>query len=395
MFQTINPFLIIFLPSNQYITQKDYRSIPATEWIEVYRTEYIENNINPSFDAFLIDRKELCKGNEATNLKIQIWSKGYEDDEDQPDRLIGTGYFSVQSNFGAKRNIDVFDVQGIQAGTIITETFERRDMFSMIQHIKNGLTLNLVASIDFTSSNGHPSKNTSLHFINTNGKNNQYQESLYQIFSVIEPYDCDKQIPVYGFGASGPDLGYSNASHLFQLSGKESSPNVTGTSGVMELYLKSLPKIRQSGPTYFAPTINSAVQLARGPSEENEYTYTVVLILTDGTVCDIEETYRAIESAAKLPISIIIVGVGEEDFTQMNILDGNYVNEECDEDMDEQMKDPKNPINFKPVRDIVQFVSFKEFKEDPVKLSKTVLEQLPTQISEYFCIVINNRDLLS
>jgi copine 1/2/3 len=41
----------------------------------------------------------------------------------------------------------------------------------------------------------------------------------------------------------------------------------------------------------------------------------VLLILTDGTICDIEETYRAIEDAAKLPISIIIIGVGDEDYS--------------------------------------------------------------------------------
>ena len=44
---------------------------------------------------------------------------------------------------------------------------------------------------------------------------------------------------------------------------------------------------------------------------------------TDGT--DMAETTRAIVRAASLPLSIVIVGVGNADFTNMNILDGDDV----------------------------------------------------------------------
>ena len=81
---------------------------------------------------------------------------------------------------------------------------------------------------------------------------------------------------------------------------------------MLDLYEKALPKLRLSGPTYFAPTIRKTIEEVKGPFENGEYSYTVLLILTDGTICDIEETFRAVEDAAKLPISIIIVGVGEE-----------------------------------------------------------------------------------
>lgn len=36
-----------------------------------------------------------------------------------------------------------------------------------------------------------------------------------------------------------------------------------------------------------------------------------------------EDTKKAIIRAARLPISIIIVGIGEADFTNMDILDGD------------------------------------------------------------------------
>jgi hypothetical protein len=47
------------------------------------------------------------------------------------------------------------------------------------------------------------------------------------------------------------------------------------------------------------------------------------LILTDGEIHDMEQTKNLIVEASVLPISIIIVGIGEADFTSMEILDGD------------------------------------------------------------------------
>jgi hypothetical protein len=43
--------------------------------------------------------------------------------------------------------------------------------------------------------------------------------------------------------------------------------------------------------------------------------YTICLIITDGTINDFEQTADEIVAASKLPVSIIIVGVGDADFT--------------------------------------------------------------------------------
>jgi hypothetical protein len=46
-------------------------------------------------------------------------------------------------------------------------------------------------------------------------------------------------------------------------------------------------------------------------------TDTILLILTDGIITDLEQTKEAIVAASKLPLSIIIIGVGEADFSAM------------------------------------------------------------------------------
>lgn len=77
--------------------------------------------------------------------------------------------------------------------------------------------------------------------------------------------------------------------------------------------------------------------------------YFVLLIITDGEITDLDQTRQAIVNASKLPMSIIIVGVGSAEFQAMEFLDGD----------DGVLKS----LSGEPaVRDIVQFVPFRQFQ---------------------------------
>ena len=78
--------------------------------------------------------------------------------------------------------------------------------------------------------------------------------------------------------------------------------------------------------------------------------YFILLLLTDGVITDIYETRDAVVKASHLPMSIIIVGIGEADFTDMRMLDGD----------DGVLKSPSGEP---AARDIVQFVPFRDFKQ--------------------------------
>ena len=51
--------------------------------------------------------------------------------------------------------------------------------------------------------------------------------------------------------------------------------------------------------------------------------YYVLLLLTDGVLSDMAETKAAIVKASRLPTSVIIVGVGQADFKDMDELDAD------------------------------------------------------------------------
>lgn len=57
-------------------------------------------------------------------------------------------------------------------------------------------------------------------------------------------------------------------------------------------------------------------------SPDNQH-YHVLLIITDGTINDMPETVSALVDASHEPVSVIIIGVGDADFTDMRSLDAD------------------------------------------------------------------------
>ena len=100
--------------------------------------------------------------------------------------------------------------------------------------------------------------------------------------------------------------------------------------------------------------------------------YFILLLITDGIINDMQKTIDEIVRASSLPLSIIIVGVGSEDFSSMERLDADV--------------DPLYSQAHKKTmdRDIVQFVPFLEFKDNPLMLAKETLNEVPKQLLSYF-----------
>lgn len=101
------------------------------------------------------------------------------------------------------------------------------------------------------------------------------------------------------------------------------APYVQGVDGVMNAYHSALGQWGLSGPTNFAPSLSAAMNMASRHQSEESNTYTIMLIITDGLITDMQATINALVSASVLPISVLIVGVGDADFSGMEALDGD------------------------------------------------------------------------
>ena len=87
-----------------------------------------------------------------------------------------------------------------------------------------------------------------------------------------------------------------------------------------------------------------------------------------------EETLDQVVRASRLPMSIIIVGVGSADFGAMEALDG----------------DKKRVVGRTGAvaRDCEQFVAMQDFKSlaSGARLAAEVLAEVPTQVCSYFAM---------
>ncbi|KAG7216719.1 hypothetical protein INR49_021102 [Caranx melampygus] len=244
--------------------------------------------------------------------------------------------------------------------------------YTFLDYIMGGCQINFTVAIDFTGSNGDPRSPQSLHYISPQGVN-EYLSAIWSVGNVIQDYDSDKMFPAFGFGAQIPPTW--QVSHEFPLNFNPSNPFCAGVEGVVEAYRVCLPQVKLYGPTNFSPIINHVACFAKQALQQTTASqYYVLLIITDGVITDMDDTRNAIVNASRLPMSIIIVGVGGADFAAMEFLDGD----------DGRLRSMSGEA---AMRDIVQFVPFRQFQNAPIQaLAQSVLAELPQQVASFFTL---------
>ncbi|KAJ3185015.1 hypothetical protein HDU87_002581 [Geranomyces variabilis] len=345
------------------------RSQEDGTYLPVFRSPHQLKTLNPTFDPVVIPIAQLCNGDRDRQLLWEI----YDWNKSGTDELIGGFSASVNEMISWQgREIPLINrakaakkKNYTNSGLLRILQFYLEEVPSFLDYLAGGTSLALACAIDFTGSNGAPNLPSSLHYRNPT-RPNHYQEAIQAVGTILEPYDADCQFPVYGFGAKLSD---GSISHCFALNGNVENPHVHGVDGVLAAYESAISQITLWGPTNFSPIINQVAAQIRAEEAEmgcSGLNYTVLLMITDGVITDMDATVRAIVDASQLPLSIVIVGVGNADFTSMRVLDGD--------------DEPLVANGRKCERDIVQFVPFASFAGSPHLLAKEVLAEIPDQL---------------
>ncbi|KAK1172096.1 copine-3-like isoform X1 [Acipenser oxyrinchus oxyrinchus] len=350
-------------------------------WQLAHRTEVIKNNLNPAWKPFKITMRSLCDGDLEKPIKVEC----YDYDNDGTHDLIGIFETNLSTLKEASRTtpaeFECINMKKKQkkkhyknSGVVSVKSCQVVKEYTFLDYIMGGCQINFTVGIDFTGSNGDPRSPESLHYISPQGLN-EYLMAIWSVGLVIQDYDSDKMFPAFGFGAQIPPS--SQVSHEFPLNFNPANPFCAGIQGVVDAYRVCLPQVKLYGPTNFSPIINNVAKFASEAAQQNSAAkaatqYFVLLIITDGVITDLDETRNAIVNASRLPMSVIIVGVGGADFSAMEFLDGD----------DGTLK---SPTGQPAIRDIVQFVPFRKFQNAPKEaLAQCVLTEVPQQVTSYF-----------
>jgi hypothetical protein len=367
------------------------------DWNNVYRSNVIKNNLDPVWDEVVLDLETLCNGDLERTIKIVVWAHRRWGKHKKMGELRTTVRKMIQkrtktgstNDFFALDNIgstvagidmsddskaegsivvleaEIMDPPGkaktsVAPKTAIPNTIQFREQPSFVDYLTGGCQIHLTVAIDFTSSNGNPIEKGSLHYYREDEQEmNDYQKAIVAVGHILAPYDSDFKFPVWGFGAT---YNYEQ-NDCFQCGEVE---EVSGIDGILEAYRNTFRTGFGMGKnTVITKVIRTAAEhalfdLSQTQEKEERLSYTILLLLTAGNVKNVDETVAELRKASRAPLSVVIVGIGDADFTAMEFLDG-------DERGD----------------DITQFVRFNDYK-DKNSLTAAVLDEVPDQLVDCF-----------
>ena len=214
---------------------------------------------------------------------------------------------------------------------------------------------------------------------------NSYEKAIYNIGSVLSRYDNHGLIPTWGFGAKKDSM----VLHCFPC-GDEVA--VKGVQGVLNAYRQVFrTSLTMSYPTDLTEVINAASRYAQHEQvrfaskllrcylinamvlltciiqvmaeQDGDLSYTILFILTAGAITNAEETKQVLASASDSPLSVVIVGIGDHDFSHMEYLDEHSPDEGG--------------------RDITTFVR-SDVHQHSSSLTEALLDQFPHQLVDFF-----------
>jgi hypothetical protein len=363
-------------------------------WDNVHRSEKVKNNLNPEWANAIVELSTLCDADLDRPILVSVY------DFESSGKHVSMGQFETTVNALVKASETHEPIhlkqKGKDVGTItivnavvdgMEEVTQRMAQASVspsapyapavipsaryapaaaaagginfVDYTSGGCELNVAVAIDFTGSNGDPRKPGTLHYLGAGM--NDYEKAISAIMGILQKYDSDQKFPVVGFGAKYA----GTVRHCFQVGATD---EVHGVSGVLDAYHQVFKTgLIMSGPTVFTEAIQTiaarAISAQEAAARTGQQTYTILLILTDGAVSDPQATAVCLDQVSDAPLSVVIIGVGDADFTSMKFLD-----------------DSSKPGK----RDIAQFVEFNKHKNSSIALTSETLNEIPDQLVGYF-----------
>ena len=203
--------------NNPYFIISRARSVDSKdEFLKIFRGPTLNQNTTPVWNPFKIKLGQLCNGDRALPLKIEVFSH----DEEHTDKLYGECLTTINTIIVDNKKEYNLMKGKIIAGNFKIDSFTIFERPSFMEYLRSGWAINLSLAIDFTASNGEVSEKDSLHWQDPSGQIlNQYEQAILGVGKVMEPYALDGQLATFGFGGIPRYLGSNSPNHCFNLNG--------------------------------------------------------------------------------------------------------------------------------------------------------------------------------
>jgi hypothetical protein len=346
-------------------------------WTVVWKSEVMKDTQNPTWNVARIPLQLLCRDDPSNPIRLTIWDWN----RFTPDEMVGFVETTVNELVKkSMRGIPVFDVmlerkklfsrRGTKlkkAGIIKVLKGNILQVPSMLQYISGGCQLDLMVAVDCTDANGDREDEESLHF-KTSSWLNDYQAAIYKIGSLFDSYGEKKRdYAMWGYGAKIKGIQHP----YFQM-----GERLRSADDLLKAYDHTLspenPDL-ELGPTAHMKNIIQAAMYRAIRSSQEKQCYSIMVILTTGVIADLQESIDAVCAAAEdAPLSIVIIGVGDDKFNDVHLLLG---------DENGRLRHSNGvPI----AREMVNFVSFNDVFGNASQCASECLGGIPEQVVQHF-----------
>ncbi|TYZ60601.1 hypothetical protein PybrP1_004664 [[Pythium] brassicae (nom. inval.)] len=327
-----------------------------SSWVQVHKTEVIDNNLNPNWRVFELPMQQLCNGDHRRQLLFQVF-----DEDMTKSELIGEVQTCVEEIMARRGTNFVLHNQKLQ---------QKKGK----KYTNAGLLV--VHEVIITRV---PS------FL-------EYHESRYRhrLHGVERPADGTAQSALHRSPWTQPvptrDLGDGVDSARVRRRQDDSSVRLwrdSARSAQRGALLPAQPEpvepggARRAGSAAAVHVVAAAhptagpdllctqtTAIALSSADPRKQKYFVLLILTDGAIMDMPATIDALVQASNtVPLSIVIIGVGSDDFSSMTALDGDG----------KKLRSSRGEIASRDIR----------FAHNPALLTRETLAEIPNQLCQF------------
>jgi hypothetical protein len=135
----------------------------------------------------------LCNNDEEQEVKVDF----FRSETSGNHKLLGSAFTSLGDLKNGQTQLKY------KQTVINVKQFELNRTVNFLEYVFGGCEINLNIAIDFTLSNGDPRQTAdSLH--SNDPRRNEYLKAIKAVGEILQYYDSDKEIPLYGFGGLVP-----------------------------------------------------------------------------------------------------------------------------------------------------------------------------------------------
>ncbi|KAN0025068.1 hypothetical protein ACTFIV_009480 [Dictyostelium citrinum] len=334
----------------------------------VYESEVQKKTLNPNFNYISMPLVKWCSNDITRELIIKVYDWNLIGKSEK----IGICRLTTEQILDQSKSTKEFIIinKKKKAGYLQVHFAKIIKKYSIMDYIAGGCQLSVMVAIDCSSSN---SKKKFHNF--SENEESDYGSAIFKITDFLEDWPSNGSIEVLGFSGIIPNTDHKSYCFPFSLDPKNAFVN--SANDIFKLYYNNIDEITPTDPSKINEVFQYAINKSLPPIDQSEeqlnQKYTILLIFTDGDITDIEESYKILLNASELPLSIILVQIGDcyNLSRKLNNLE-NYL------DHHDLLNKPK------PNRGIVNHVEYTKDIKRFYNLEVDIMKNVPTQFTSYF-----------